>query len=104
MFVVIVPLWLGLFIWLLWYPQRRQNRYAAAKAAAAQHELLTVAAMPDAMREQYWRRKAAGGEDLAHVKPPSQLPIILWWLFVFAPLLWICMKVLDALFGGAGGL
>ncbi len=55
--------------------------------------------MTEAMKEEYWRRKAAGGEDLAHVKPPSQLPILLWWLFVFAPLLWVFMKVLDAPFG-----
>jgi hypothetical protein len=32
--IILVPLWLVLLIWLIWYPQRRQNRYEAAKAAA----------------------------------------------------------------------
>jgi hypothetical protein len=70
--IILVPLWLGLLIWLIWYPQRRQNRYEAAKAAAAQHELQMVAAMTEEMKEEYWRRKAAGGDDLTHVKAPSK--------------------------------
>jgi hypothetical protein len=76
--LVIVPIWLCLLIWLVWYPSRRQHRYEAAKAAAARHELQMVAAMPNATREEYWQRKAAGCDDLGRVKPPAKLPMLLW--------------------------
>ena len=46
-----------------------------SQGPAAQHELQMVAAMAEEMKAEYWRRKTAGGEDLAHVKPPSKLPI-----------------------------
>jgi hypothetical protein len=65
------------------------------------HELQMVAAMTEAMKEEYWRRKAAGGEDLARVKPPSKLPMLLWWVFVFGPLLWAFWKVWGALLFGS---
>ena len=98
--LVIVPLWLGLLLWLIWYPQRRQNHYEAAKAAAAQHELATVAAMTEAMKEEYWRRKARGGEDLTRVPEPSKLPMLLWWVCVFGPLLWALWWLYGGLLGG----
>jgi hypothetical protein len=98
--LIIVPRWLGLLIWLIGYPARRQQRYEAPKAAAAQHELQMVATMPDAMKEEYWKRIAEGGDNLAHVKPPSKLPMLLWWVFVAGPLLWAFWKVWGALLFG----
>ena len=41
-----------------------------------------VAAMPNATREEYWQREAAGGADLGRVKPPAKLPMLMWWVFV----------------------
>ena len=104
MLILIGPIWLILLIWLIWYSARRQKRYEATKALAAQRELQTVAALTEAMKEEYWRRKAEGGRDLARVKPPSKLPmVLLWWLFIFGPLLWAFCEVYGALlFGGNG--
>jgi type VI protein secretion system component VasK len=104
MLILIGPIWLILLIWLIWYSARRQQRYEATKALAAQRELQTVAALTEAMKEEYRRRKAEGGRDLARVKPPSKFPmVLLWWLFIFGPLLWAFWMVWGAqLFGGNG--
>ena len=99
---VIVPLWLGLLraaSWLNLAPSAPPELplHAPAKALAVQHELQMVAPMTEEMKEEYWRRKAEGGEDLARVPPPSKLPMALWWLFVFGPLLWAFYEVWSPL-------
>jgi hypothetical protein len=68
-------------LWLITLPIRSARRRAAEKAAAYQLELEMVAAMPEPMKEEYWRQKHADAQAkagpsklvgfLSDVGPPS---------------------------------
>jgi hypothetical protein len=52
-------------LWLITLPIRSARRRAAEKAAAYQLELEMVAAMPEPMKEEYWRQKHADAQAKA---------------------------------------
>jgi hypothetical protein len=54
-FVLSVPFWLFVLIWIFSTPSRRRAR----RAAAQMQELQVVAAMTEGMKEEYWARKQA---------------------------------------------
>lgn len=56
-------------LWLITLPIRSARRRAAEKAAAYQLELEMVAAMPEPMKEKYWRQKHADAQAKALARP-----------------------------------
>jgi len=52
-FVLSVPFWLFVLLWIFGGPGRKRARQQAAHL----QELQTVAAMTEAMKEEYWARK-----------------------------------------------
>jgi hypothetical protein len=54
-FVLSVPFWLFVLIWIFTAPSRGRAR----RAAAQMQELQVVAAMTEVMKEEYWARKRA---------------------------------------------
>jgi hypothetical protein len=66
-FLVSIPLWLWLILWLLTAPGRARARRLAAQEAATTRELQIVAAMTEDMKAEYWARKHA--EAVAAYRP-----------------------------------
>jgi hypothetical protein len=66
---VILPLWFAVLVWLIGYPARRRESYKAALAANP------------------------------HAPPPSPWLMLLWWIFVAGPFLWLGWQIWSPLFG-----
>jgi hypothetical protein len=54
-FVLSVPFWLFILLWIFGAPGRARAR----RAAAQMQELQVVASMTEGMKEEYWARKRA---------------------------------------------
>jgi len=67
-FFVSMPFWLGLAIWLWTTPSRNAAQRRAERAAAEAHELQMIAAMPDAIKEEYWRNRREAEEAKAAIR------------------------------------
>jgi hypothetical protein len=68
-FVLSVPFWLFVLIWIFTAPSRGRARRAAARELATTRELQTVAAMTEDMKAEYWERKRV--EALAAYRSPT---------------------------------
>lgn len=66
-FLISVPFWLWLLLWIFTAPGRAAARYAAAREAATARELQIVAAMTEDMKAEYWERKRA---EIGVQRPP----------------------------------